>query len=217
VRRLLLLAAGAIACGVLVACGGGSSAGPAPATGTDAADSTALAGSIATQIQAALLRSEDVPAALPRIASGVQFAPPAEFPGQSARASVAVARFGRDHQAEFVNVALIVPDSGGPEPLMQNFNPQAYLQGLTAGATDPTSAPISLTGAPAGAQAFRYGGALTTNGATGTMAGEVLAFVHGKVFVLLVHGTTIDATPGIDLASLAATVEARLATLPVAN
>jgi hypothetical protein len=216
VRRLLLLAAGAIACGALVACGGGSPAGTAPATGS-AADSTALAGSIATQIQTALLRSEDVPAALPRLASGVQFAPAAEFPGQSMRASVATARFGRDQQAEFVNVALIVPDSGGPEPLMQNFNPQTYLQGLTASAPAPTSAPIPLTGAPAGAQAFRYGGALTTNGVTETISGEVLAFVHGKVFVLLVHGTTVDATPGIDLASLAATVESRLATLPVVN
>jgi hypothetical protein len=215
--RWLLLAAGAIACGVLVACGGGSPAGTAPTTGQDSADSTALAGSVATQIQSALLRSEDVPAALPRLASGVQFAPAAEFPGQSVLASVATARFGRDQQAEFVNVALIVPDSGGPGPLMQNFNPQTYLQGLTASAPDPTSAPIPLTGAPVGAQAFRYGGTLTANGVTETISGEVLAFVHGKVFVLLVHGTTIDATPGIDLASLAATVEARLVTLPVVN
>jgi hypothetical protein len=224
--RRSLLAVALLACAVLVACGGGSSksvvgtpdaGSAATATPDQDAEKTALASSVATQIQAALLQSADLPAALPRLASGVQFVPADQFPGQAVRASVAAARFGRDKQTEFVNVALIVPDSGGPLPLMQNFNPQAYLQGLTASAPDPTSAPITVTGGPPGAQSFRYGGTVSAGGGTQTISGEVLAFVHGKVFVLLVHGTTADATPGIDLAALAATVDARLASLPEAN
>ena len=219
-----MLAVAVIGCGALAGCGGGGSksvATPDPgsaatATPNNGAESTAIASSVAAHIETALPQAADVPAALSQAARGVQIVAPNDFPGQSVQASLATAQFGGENTSEFLKAALIVPDTGGPTPLMDAFTPQTYLQGLTAnpqGSADP----VAVTGGPPGARSFRFTGDLSATGATEQLTGEVLAFVHGKVFVLLVHGNYTATAAGVDLVALASLIDTRLAALPDAN
>ena len=47
--------------------------------------------------------------------------------------------------------------------------------------------------------------------------GEAVAFVHGPVFVIIIHGTYQPPKYSLDAAMLASTVNARLGAIPSAN
>jgi hypothetical protein len=225
-RAALLVLFGAAL--VAAACGGSSnpraSATPAatgiastPTPGANA-QATRIAASPASKLDSALLQAGDLPVRLTRIGSGVQALAKSEVPGLTSDATGNTARFATTAGDEFFNETAIVPDDlAAVQSMMAQFGTDLYLQGLTGSATDAQSSPLALVGAPTTAKAIHYSGTSVVGGAADHVEGEAIAFTHGRVFALLIHGAHNPALPPLDLGALAALIDARLSQVPEVN
>ena len=118
---------------------------------------------------------------------------------------------------EFINQLVVVPDDGGAAGLLDAFTSDNYLGGLAPGANDAKASLTALPGAPAGAKVLTFSGTENADINPQPINGEAVAFVHGPVFVIVIHGTYQPPKYPVDAAALATTVSARLDAIPEAN
>jgi hypothetical protein len=236
-RFAALSVAGFATLALLGACGGGSSTPHAPttkpasspttaaasgsaATQTAAAQSaaTAAAGSPAAKFVPALLQTADVPSDIVLRPEKTQVLKPNDVIGLPTTGS-GVQQLGvSQDQRNFLTLIVVVPDSGGPQPMLDAFTQQQYLPALTGNATDAKASDLGVPGAPAGARAFSYSGTATSPGGVAMpLHGETLAFIQGNVFVVINYGTYVADASLVDLGPMSATVAHRLAALPGAR
>jgi len=164
----------------------------------------------ATAIGPALYAEGDLPADLQALPGRTTMLHQTDVPGLTGPASSYSVMVASQDQNEFVTVAAVLPTDGDAAPLLDAVTADTYGKNLTGGAPDATAKVISIPGAPAGARALSYSATLPGSGATHHVEGEALAFVHGKIFVLLVHGRYAASPRTIDLGALAARIDARL-------
>ena len=187
------------------------------ATAVDAgALATRAAGSPAAKLGAALLMATDYPPDLGVKQQQTKIVAARDVPGLTSEASSFFATVATSSGDEFVNLIAIATDSEkSASGVFEAFTPGTYLPGLTTGARDAAATPLAVAGAPAGASAFSYSG--TVPGSVpgqetrSHIAGQALGFVHGRTFVLLIHGMYAPSTREVDLAKIARAIDERLA------
>jgi hypothetical protein len=213
---------------LLAACGGSTvgktttpiaTATPKPAVATpteDAALATRVAGSAAAKLGPLLLSTADYPPDLSVRRKQTNIVAAGDLPGLTSEASVFSATVATASADEFVNLTVLAVDSDtGASTALDALTPGNYLPGLTNGAPDATTNPLDVSSAPLGSKGFSYSG--TVPGAvpgkpTGaSIEGQALGFVRGSTYVLLVHGMYGPSARGIDVAKIAAAIDARLA------
>ena len=210
------------------ACGGSSSsrtstptaAGtPAPAIATPTEDASALATRVASSTGAKLgpllLNTADYPSDMPLQRQQSKFVGVRDVPGLKSEASGFFATVATGTGDEFVNLIVLSSDEKSASGALDALTPANYLSGLTTGARDAATTTLDVSAAPIGAKGFAYSGTVpgTVAGQTTghSINGQTLAFVRGATYVLLVHGMYATSTRNIDLAKIAAAIDARLA------
>lgn len=133
---------------------------------------------------------------------------PLDVPGLTVAASGQFVTVVSEDKNEYVTESVVVPTNGDAEHLLDAFTLKNYLGGLTGRAADATGAALTMAKAPSGAKAFSFTG--TVSGVPQQVAGEAVAFVNGRAFVVVVHGRYGASARTIDVASLATTIASRL-------
>jgi hypothetical protein len=211
---------------LLAACGGSTGkTNTAIATGTltppvatpteDAALATRVAGSPAAKLGPTLLSPADFPPDLIVQGQQAQIVAAGYVPGLASEASAFFATVATDSGDEFVNlIAIAVDSNAGASAALDAFTSDNYLPGLTGGAADAATGLLDVSSAPPGSKGFGFSGTLPASvpGGTGQgIMGQALGFVRGSTFVLLVHGLFVPSARGIDVSTIAAAIDARLA------
>ena len=132
-------------------------------------------------------------------------------PGLTVQASAQFIRVVSGDNNEFVAESVIIPRSGDASGLLDAFNLSNYLARFTGGAQDATGSALTLPGAPAGSKALSYSGTLTGGDHPQAFTGESVAFLSGRMFVVVTHGKYAASTRSIDISLIATTLDRRLA------
>lgn len=140
-----------------------------------------------------------------------------DVPGLTGMASGQFVTVVSGDKNEFVTESVIISPGGDATALLDAFSLRNYLAVLTGGAKDAKGSELAVTGAPSGARALSYSGTVTAGGQTQAVTGEAVAFVHGKVFVVVAHGKYAPSTRSIDVSSLATAIDHRLASSEALN
>jgi len=202
---------------ICVACGSSSTTKPAStgspsvAASPTTAPGVATAEARATAIGPALYAEGDLPTDLQALPGRTTMLHQTDVPGLTGPASsYSIMVAASEDPDEFVTVAAVLPADGNAGPLLDAMTADVYGDKLTGGASDGTATAITIPGAPAGARALSYSATLQGSDAPHQIEGEALGFVHGDVFVLLMHGRYAASTRAIDLGALATRIDGRL-------
>jgi hypothetical protein len=186
------------------------------ATPTEDAAATRIADSPAAKLGPTLLSTADFPPDLTVNQQGSQIVAAGNVPGLASEASGFFATVATASGDEFVNLIAIAADSDtGASAALNALTPDNYLPGITNGAPNAATSPLDLTNAPLGSKGFSFSGTLPVSvpgqAAGQSIQGQVLGFVRGSTYVLLVHGIFAPSARGIDVTKIAAAIDARLA------
>jgi hypothetical protein len=141
-----------------------------------------------------------------------------DVPGLGGTAEAYFLTLASDDGNEFVNGIAVVPESAtAATALLDQFTSANYAAGLTGGAADATVTLRSGPDEPAGSKRLDYSGTVPIAGQEQRVTGTAVAFVHGRTFVVIIHGTYGASDNAIDPGRVAAAVDTRLAGLPEAN
>ena len=209
---------------VIAACGSSkNSATPttgAPTVAPAATPTNAPAGSptpvdhgLVAELNAALLQPSDVSPDWHVAQNQNKVLDQRDVPGLTSGAKGAFVTLASPDKNEYVSQIAVVPDDGATAGLLEAFNSANYLGGLSAGAQDAKATPQTLPDAPPGAKALVFSGTATTGGAPQALNGEAVAFVHGRVLVIVIHGSFQPPKYPLNGGELASTVDSRLKTV----
>jgi hypothetical protein len=210
---------------VVAACGGSS--GSKTTTPTAAATSTVAAptedaGALATRganspaakLGPTVLNAADFPPDMSVLQQRAQILQAGDVPGLTSEASGFSATIATASGDEFVKlIAIVLSDDAAASGALDAITPENFLPLLAAGAPDLTTSPLDVANAPPGSRGFSYSGtgAKSASGQTGgSLAGQALGFVRGSTYVLVTHGTLAPLTRGIEVATIANAINARL-------
>jgi hypothetical protein len=171
---------------------------------------TQAAESPAARLSSALFVESDFPADMSVRQNQTKVLSPNDVPGLNTSASGQFATVVSQDKNEFVNEIAVVPDASDPQALLDAFNLSNYLAGFTGGAKDATGAALTPTAAPFGSKAYSYSGSVSAAGQLQQVEGQSVAFVHGSVFVVVIHGRYTPSSRAIDVAALATNIDKRL-------
>jgi len=211
-------------------CGGGS--GDNRATVTQEAAATAAVDAtptpdpqtqtgldLAQRLKPALLQSADLPAGFVQRQDATKALTRVEVPGLTSAAAGAIATYSTPDGKEYVTGIAVLPDDlASLSGLLDGFGTKTYIDGLTGGAPDSASTPLDVSHAPAGARGLNYTGSVRTPDGNQTLSGQVVALVHGKVYLVLLHASYgLPSPQPIDVTDLARTIDQRLSAMPEAG
>ncbi len=169
---------------------------------------------LAGQVNAALLQAADISSDWHVAQNQNKVLDQRDVPGLTSGGKGAFVIVASPDKNEFVNQLAVVPDDGNVSGLLEAFDSENYLSGLTSGAADAQATVQALPDARAGAKALTFSG--TQNAGTNPqfVNGEAVAFVHGKVFVIVIHGSFQSPKYPLSAAQLASRINARLNSVP---
>ena len=218
---VLLLSLSAIAI-VVAACGSSSkpdvtSTLPASAIPTAQATSTPRDLGFVEQLAPALLQPADVSPDWHVAQNQNKALDKRDVPGLHSGAEGAFTILASPDKNEFINELVVVPDDRDAGGLLAAFTSDNYLGALAPGANDAKASFTTLPGTPPGTKVLTFSGTVNADSNPQSINGDAVAFVHGAVFVIVIHGTYQPPKYPIDPAALAKGVNTRLAGIPGAN